>query len=873
MKNNADTTSTNRGRRKTKTATPGGGGRRSAKLHILRKALERNCLTFLGTRWGMTLTVVMSFITLDVLLYGVQMSLITYSQNRPAALSEVRDILAKDVGRKVTHSPTDNIAHKSFMDILLPEPIDIVYTWVNGSDPEHAAALKRFKESREAAVITNNNNNNNTLSNDTAVSAGNNTNTTAEQGPRSDEMSASRFQDNDELIFSLRSVEKYAPWVRRIWLVTNGQVPSWLDLSNPHITVVTHQEIFPNASHLPTFSSPAIEAHLHRIPGLSSRFIYLNDDVMFGAPVWPDDFHTVSGGQKIFFAWPVPNCAEGCLTNWLGDGFCDQACNVSECDYDNGDCLGNNSQNNGFGTYGNNNAFAAELGHKDKYCTKACPDSWLGDKFCDKACQVPECGYDMSDCGAEMVYNGIPGYVPVNGGIYVPPNDTLAVYFNYSSLFADLVQPVALQDGDFGSTEIVRTAVISIKSQILVVAFNRNVTLNATNITLNVSDALGAFHNLSFTLVIDTTKYDAAIREKMERLERAEMERRASASTSGNETLYNATESPANATINATVNATANVTANATGNASSSSSSSPTPQPPKSNKIDTFGESLKYVNRLYSRKYGSEARKVPAHMPHFIDTRIMRELQAEFPAQFEETSSHQLRSERDMQYSFSYMYYIIDRPEEFDLARIWYEYFDTNGSGDLDENELWTLLVYIWGGSPNAAQYNETMGQLNNCTKDAWPITLADFEKCNATVTKLRTAMKKRKLYRHEEYDTTTVGFIMVGNNDTTLQGKLDGIRLNRHKFICLNDNLNHSDPDSQEVLKMLRDFYVSMYPNRSSFELPPGVTNPYLHVDEIRTAEQVRRVALARKVSLVISLAFAAFIAIGCLSIKPVKI
>lgn len=59
------------------------------------------------------------------------------------------------------------------------------------------------------------------------------------------------------------------------------------------------QEIFPNKSHLPTFSSPAIESHLHLIPGLSEKFLYLNDDVVFAAQVWPDDFYTHSKGQKV----------------------------------------------------------------------------------------------------------------------------------------------------------------------------------------------------------------------------------------------------------------------------------------------------------------------------------------------------------------------------------------------------------------------------------------------------------------------------------------------------------------------------------------------------------------------------------------------
>lgn len=64
------------------------------------------------------------------------------------------------------------------------------------------------------------------------------------------------------------------------------------------------QEIFVNQSHLPTYSSPAIEAHIHRIPGLSDNFIYLNDDVMFGEEVWPEDFFTNQQGQKVRYHKP-----------------------------------------------------------------------------------------------------------------------------------------------------------------------------------------------------------------------------------------------------------------------------------------------------------------------------------------------------------------------------------------------------------------------------------------------------------------------------------------------------------------------------------------------------------------------------------------
>lgn len=61
-----------------------------------------------------------------------------------------------------------------------------------------------------------------------------------------------------------RSLEKYAPWIRHVYIVTNGQIPYWLNLDYEKVTVVSHDEIFLDKENLPTFSSPAIEAHLHR---------------------------------------------------------------------------------------------------------------------------------------------------------------------------------------------------------------------------------------------------------------------------------------------------------------------------------------------------------------------------------------------------------------------------------------------------------------------------------------------------------------------------------------------------------------------------------------------------------------------------------
>ncbi|HEV7961827.1 MAG TPA: stealth family protein [Actinoplanes sp.] len=150
-------------------------------------------------------------------------------------------------------------------------PIDAVYTWVDGGDPAWQA--------RKAAALGDNG---------------------WVAGVSGQTANNSRFISRDELRYSLRALHCFAPWVRRIFLVTDDQVPAWLDTDHPQVTVVSHREIFGDTGRLPTFNSQAIESRLHRIPGLSEHFLYLNDDVFLGRPVTPDLFFT-SGGLTRFF--------------------------------------------------------------------------------------------------------------------------------------------------------------------------------------------------------------------------------------------------------------------------------------------------------------------------------------------------------------------------------------------------------------------------------------------------------------------------------------------------------------------------------------------------------------------------------------------
>ncbi|MBL1291558.1 stealth family protein [Streptomyces sp. For3] len=163
------------------------------------------------------------------------------------------------------------VATRSEFTLSLPDevtfPVDAVYTWVDGADPEwirrRATALGRTDYHEQA-------------------------------------ISAARFTSRDELRYSLRSLHQFAPWLRTVYLVTDGQVPAWLHTDHPGLKVVPHSEIFSDASALPTFNSHAIESQLHHIPGLSDHFLYFNDDVFLGRSVTPEEFFHANGLSKYF---------------------------------------------------------------------------------------------------------------------------------------------------------------------------------------------------------------------------------------------------------------------------------------------------------------------------------------------------------------------------------------------------------------------------------------------------------------------------------------------------------------------------------------------------------------------------------------------
>jgi hypothetical protein len=146
--------------------------------------------------------------------------------------------------------------------------IDMVFSWVEGSDPEFRA--------RRAAQMSQH-----------VVGEG-------------DEAEA-RIRQIDELKYALRSVNMFAPWVRRIFIATDSVPPAWL-AEHPKITIVRAEEHFSDPAALPTYNSHAVESQLHHIPELAEHFLYSNDDMFFGRPLKASIFFSPGGVTKFIEA-------------------------------------------------------------------------------------------------------------------------------------------------------------------------------------------------------------------------------------------------------------------------------------------------------------------------------------------------------------------------------------------------------------------------------------------------------------------------------------------------------------------------------------------------------------------------------------------
>lgn len=146
-------------------------------------------------------------------------------------------------------------------------PIDAVIAWVDGDDPAHRSKMLPYLNAGDEA--------------NRAIAA------------------PTRFRSNKEIFFSVASILRFAPFIRKIFIVTDDQIPAGLnefigrnfpDNKIP-VEIVDHKDIFRGyEQYLPIFNSISIATCLFRIPDLSENYVYFNDDVMLLSPVTPDDW-------------------------------------------------------------------------------------------------------------------------------------------------------------------------------------------------------------------------------------------------------------------------------------------------------------------------------------------------------------------------------------------------------------------------------------------------------------------------------------------------------------------------------------------------------------------------------------------------------
>ncbi|KAH8025420.1 hypothetical protein HPB51_007732 [Rhipicephalus microplus] len=269
--------------------------------------------------------------------------------------------------------------------------------------------------------------------------------------------------------------------------------------------------------------------------------------------------------------------------------------------------------------------------------------------------------------------------------------------------------------------------------------------------------------------------------------------------------------------------------------------------------LDTFGDSLRHVNRLFNTAFGYETRKVPSHMAHMIDVEVMKRLQDKFPEEFDRTSSHKIRSPDDMQFAFSYFYFLMSEKHEI-LPEEYFDIFDVDKSGTWSDREIRTLVTRIFELPMEAANSRKVEEHLTECARNFTPaivpstpsyerylesklptITKEAVMKCEPILSLLRKALRTVPSNHFETVKVEDYVFRMLNNNASRVLMQLDELRRVPKKFICLNDNLDYSSKELNLVRLVVHDFYESLFPTPSQFELPAEYRNRFLYVRELR--------------------------------------
>lgn len=141
--------------------------------------------------------------------------------------------------------------------------IDAVILWVNGNDHKHKIKISNYVDNKSEISLT---------------------------------KFRTRFDQVNEIKFTIDSILKFAPYIENIHIITDEQTPEFLEKIDNNdyykkVSIVDHKVVFKDFEQfLPTFNCRPIETCMHRIPGLAEHFIYFNDDFFLIKHTKPTDF-------------------------------------------------------------------------------------------------------------------------------------------------------------------------------------------------------------------------------------------------------------------------------------------------------------------------------------------------------------------------------------------------------------------------------------------------------------------------------------------------------------------------------------------------------------------------------------------------------
>ncbi|OQR84580.1 N-acetylglucosamine-1-phosphotransferase subunits alpha/beta, partial [Thraustotheca clavata] len=237
---------------------------------------------------------------------------------------------------------------------------------------------------------------------------------------------------------------------------------------------------------------------------------------------------------------------------------------------------------------------------------------------------------------------------------------------------------------------------------------------------------------------------------------------------------------------------------------------------------DMFTNSLRHVNRLYTKTFGRtvDRRGVPGHVPHFIQKHLLTELKQQWPEQFQATSSHQFRHPQDMQFAFSYIHYVINRRQlhpPTTLDELFDMHIDINHNGVVDEWEVDNIAILL-GVSRSSVQ--------TDCSGSGWTKNYM-MNYCSGLVFQL-TSIPELPVPTYEVTDPRLMFVMLMSSMD--FNHIIDLMQIHGERFVCINDDLEGPNVPIQRLFTGFLEFY---WPTPSQFEKSQEMTHDQLELLE----------------------------------------